>query len=187
MTRKITPPAALLTLFAVAWALASPVRADVEIAHPDGRRVLLKDDGTWRYVEAKDQEQPAEKAKQEGEAVLLLERTIDKDPGCTFVVVLVNNLPYEIRSIVPEFSAYRADGVIYKTLSVAPSFSRLSPGDMQRRQIQFPGIACGNVARLKVGGAERCDMGELNKWSDAKGACLERVRVEASDLLPFDK
>ena len=49
---------------------------------PDGRRILLKDDGTWRYVTEKDApksgEAPgkAEKPKVAGEAVLTLERKL---------------------------------------------------------------------------------------------------------------
>ena len=38
----------------VVLALSHGARADFEVAAPDGRRVLLKDDGTWKYQNAKE-------------------------------------------------------------------------------------------------------------------------------------
>jgi hypothetical protein len=75
--------------------------------------------------------------------------------------------------------------VIYETRSV--NFNTVRPGDSQTRQIQFVGIACKDIARLQVGGGDRCELGELDRFSNEKGECLSRVRVVASDLVQFDK
>jgi hypothetical protein len=174
------------SFLAAGLALAQRAYADFEVAGPDGRRILLKDNGTWRYAEAIDKDPAKEKIKDEGEAVLTLERKLERGPNCRFALRLVNNLPYEIRSLVPYYSAYRTNGVIYDTVSPGSGFVSLKPGDRQGREIEFAGIACREIARVQVVGGDRCDMGDLDKWS-AKGLCLARVRVVESDLVRFDK
>jgi hypothetical protein len=172
--------------------------ADMELTTPDGRRVLLKADKTWQYVEtaadtaakdgkdaaAKDDKAAAAK-KDEGEALLSLEGKIAGNRICRFQLKLVNNLPYEIRSLVPELSVYRANDVVYD--SVFTGFSFLKPGDSQMREARFNGIACEDVARVRVGGGDRCEMGELDKFSAVKGKCLALVRVLPSAVVRFDK
>ena len=187
---KLTSPAlsvAAVLVLVAAIALSHAARADVELTGPDGRRVLLKDDGTWRYVDAKDKGKADDKGKDEGEAVLRLERKDDRGNNCRFTLRLVNNLPYEIRSLVPYYSAYRANGVIYDTVSSNTGFALLKPGDGQARELEFAGIACRDIVRVQVVGGDRCDMGDLDKFSAAKGRCLARVRVVESDLVRFDK
>ena len=168
-------------------ALPRVVHADFELTGPDGRRVLLKDNGTWQYVEAKDNDRDATKVKPEGEAVLVLERKTERGNGCRIAVRLENNLPYEIRSLVPFYSIYRANGVIYDTVSGAASFNSLKPGDRQVREIDFLGIACKDIVRVQVVGGDRCEMGDLTKFTATRGLCLARVRVAESDLMRFDK
>lgn len=176
-------------LLVAGLALPQAAQADFELTGPDGRRILLKDDGTWRYVDAKDKaedkEQAKDKVKEAGEAVLRLEAKEERAGSCRFVLRLVNNLPYEIRSLVPQFSAYRANGVMYET--VFSEFAFLKSGHNQRREIRFRGIGCRDIARVQVGGGDRCDMGELEKFAEVKGQCLARVRVVESDLVRFDK
>jgi hypothetical protein len=167
--------------------LAPAVHADFELATPDGRRVLLKDGGTWQYLEATDKAQAKGTPGQEGEAVLTLERRIERGNNCRFALRLANNLPYEIRSLVPYYAAYRADGVIYDTVASPSSFASMKPGDTLRREIEFAGITCRDIARVQVVGGDRCDMGDLDKYTVTKGQCLARVRVVASDLVRFDK
>jgi hypothetical protein len=186
----------------MALAATAAVAADLELTTPDGRRVLLKDDKTWRYVDtpAKPGAQPAAEGtakaddgkdvkeaaakKDEGEAVLSLEGKIAGNRICRFQFRLVNKLPYEIRSLVPEFSVFRGE-VVYD--SVFTGFSFLKPGDTQVREARFNGIACEEVARVRVGGGDRCEMGELDKFSAGKGKCLSMVRVVPSDIVRFDK
>jgi hypothetical protein len=183
-------------LLAFGAATQQAASKDFEVTGPDGRRILLKDDGRWRYIEptteakadadAKDAKaEDKDKAKDTGEAVLTLERKIDGNRICRFRLKLVNNLTYEIRSIVPEFKVYRANGVVYDT--VFGAFQFIKPGDSRSREVRFNGIACPDIARLQVTGGDRCEMGDLDKFSPVKGKCLERVRVVESDLVRFDK
>ena len=178
-------------------------RGDFEVTAPDGRRILLREDGRWRYIDPKsdakadkkpatesadgDEKQAKEKEKPKiaGEAVLTLERKLDGNRICRFGLKLVNNLPFEVRSIVPEFSAYRANGIVYDTVFGAFQFIR--PGDSQIREIRFEGIACPDLVRLQVTGGDRCEMGDLDKFSPVKGVCLSHVRVVESNLIRFDK
>jgi hypothetical protein len=167
--------------------LSHAARADFELTGPDGRRILLKDNGTWQYVEGMWQDLAEGKPKEAGEAVLLLERKIERGNGCRFVVGLVNDLHYEINSLVPYFSIYRANGVIYDTVSSLSSFTALKPGDKQTREFEVIGIACKDIVRVQVVGGDKCVMGDLTRFTDAKGSCLARVRVAASELVRFDK
>jgi hypothetical protein len=172
-------------LWAALAASVAAAAADIELTTPDGRRVLLKDDRTWRYAdEAAQDAKPADK-KPEGEALLSLEGKIEGNRICRLQLRLVNNLPYEIRSIVPELSVYRGSGVMYDSLFTG--FSFIKPGDSQRREARFNGIDCKDVTRVLVGGADRCEMGDLDKFSPGRGMCLARIRVVASDVLPFEK
>jgi hypothetical protein len=183
--------------------------ADFEVTAPDGRRILLKDDMTWRYVEpdagkdakpavdgaasqqaekkdgAVDKKEPVAEKKPAGEALLFLDGKIEGNRVCRLQLRMINNLPYEIRSLVPEFSILRANGVVYD--SKFSGFSFVKPGDSQKQEVRFNGIDCGDIARVKVGGGDRCEMGELDKFSNAKGACLAHVRVEPSSVMPFEK
>ncbi len=171
-------------LFVAGTALSSAAQADVELTAPDGRRILLKDNGTWLYVEA---DRTADTITKEGEAILVLERKMERGNGCRIAVRLENNLPYEIRSLVPYYSVYRANGVIYDTVSGPSAFTSLKPGDRQSREIDFAGISCQDIVRVQVVGGDRCEMGDLTKFSATKGQCLALVRVVKSDLLRFDK
>jgi hypothetical protein len=114
----------------------------------------------------------------------LLQR-IDAPGGCQFTVMLTNHLPYEIDSLVPEFAAKRANGVVYASKSTG--FGSVRPGNKAGRQLLFEGISCQDIAKLQVIGGDRCEMGELNKFTDVKGRCLALVRVVPSELLKFEK
>jgi len=164
--------------------VAAPARADFELTAPDGRRILLKDDGTWQYV---DKGQPADAPKSDDEAILVLERISPRGNGCQLAVRLENKLAYEIRSLVPYYSVYRAGGVLYDTSSGGQGFSAIRPGDVQRREIEFQGILCDAISRIRVVGGGRCQMGDLDRFSATPEQCLARVRVVGSDLVRFEK
>jgi hypothetical protein len=171
-------------LFIADMGLSHATQGDFELTAPDGRRLLLKDNGTWRYLEAKGKEGTDNKID-EGELVLLLERKIERGSNCRLAVRLTNNLPYEVRSLVLYYSAYRANGVMYD--SVSSEAGPLKPGITQAREIVFSGIPCQAIVRVQVVGGDRCEMGDLSRWSYQKGECLARVRVVQSDLVPFEK
>ena len=161
--------------------------AEVEVTTPAGRRILLKDNRTWEYVDVGDKGGKGEKADEKGEATLQMERRIDASSGCRFAVRLDNTLSYEVRSLVLYYTGYRANGVTIGTVSASVSFNSLRPGELQRREVEFPGVACKEIAHVKVVGGDRCEMDDLNKFSPDKGQCLARIRVAPSDLLRFDK
>ena len=176
---------------AAGLSLAQTVHADFEVTAPNGRRITLFDNGTWRYAGVKENDAAEAKAKDKEKATiqadLTLEQKIERGTNCRFALRLVNNFPYEIRSLILYYSAYREDGVIYDTVSAGSGFTSMKPGDEQRREIEFVNITCQKIARVQVVGGDRCEMGDLYKFSDKKGECLARVRVVASDLVRFDK
>lgn len=177
------PLAALRGLALLVAAACLPLaHADFELKDSQGRRILLKDDRTWRFLDPPGAPGAVPALPQ---AELLLERRLDVPGACRFELALHNTLPYEIRILVPEFTAVRANDVAYTTQTAA--FGLLRPGDRARRGLQIEGIACADIARLDVKGGDRCEMGELNKFSEPNGQCLVRVKVLPSELLRFAK
>lgn len=181
-------------LVACALALAgvtgvTGARADIETQDAQGRRYLLKDDGTWQAIEAAaaaaSDAASAPPAAPPPQAVLTLLRRADEPAGCRFEMTLDNTLGYEIRMLTPEFTVFRPGDVAYSAKTI--DFGPLRPGDRNLRRVLFGGIACGEIAALRIGGGDRCVMGELTKFSDVKGECLARVRVVPSELVPFGK
>jgi hypothetical protein len=169
----------------LAWGAAFAASdGDIEAKTGEGRRVLLNPNGTWRYVEG----DAAGEANYDGpQADLRLEKRIERGNNCRFEMRLVNNFPYEIKSLVPYYSAYKSNGVVYDSVSGASSFGFLKPGDTQMREVEFNGIPCKDIVRIQVVGGDRCDMGELDKFTTVKGQCLARVRVVESTIVRFDK
>ena len=162
-------------------AAQQPAWADFEVRGPDGKRILLKDNGTWRHLEAED---PAAATTTDLAELQMLQRA-DSPGGCSFSLALRNKLPYEIRSLVFDFSALRASGVVYTSLGLG--FGPVKPGDVHRRELRLMGITCQDIARLQVGGGDRCDMGDLNKFSEPNGQCLALVQVMPNEVLTFNK
>lgn len=198
MTRM--KPFRAFVLYAAAAAAAllfgvAPVRADFEVAGPDGRRILLKDDGTWRWADdkaaaaaepaASAASEPAADAPPPPTAELGVVRKTETSAGCQFDLRLNNTLPFEIRSLVPEFAALRPSGVMYSTQMTA--FIRVKPGDAQTRSVRFVGIGCGEVDTLRVQGGDRCEVGDLERFTPEKGVCLARLKLMPTDLVRFEK
>ena len=178
--------AVLSTLLALG--LGPAAQADMELPTPDGRKVLLKDDGTWRYVDAKEAgaatAQDGKDAKLE-QATLQLEERTPFGPNCRVTLKMTNTLPYEIVQVVPYFSAYRANGVMHQSLG--RGFQNVRPTDSKTRVVEFVGIPCEDITRIQVVGGDRCEMGELSKFTPEKGVCLARIRVLPSGKLTFEK
>jgi hypothetical protein len=170
-------------------AAQQPAWADFEVRGPDGKRILLKDNGTWQQLEDESPGAaaavPATAASPPEMAELQLLQRMDIPGGCGFSLALHNKLPYEIRSLVPEFSALRANGVVYTSLGLG--FGPVKPGDVYRRDLRLMGISCQDIARLQVRGGDRCDMGALNKFSEPNGQCLALLQVMPNEVLIFNK
>lgn len=183
MTRHAWTTAAAV-LLAAALLPFSAARADFEVTGPDGRRILLKNDNTWSYVEG-EKPQEDDKIVVTGEGVLTLERMTEHGPNCTIGFRLQNDTNYEIRSIVPRFAVYRANGVMYDGRTLG--FYSILPGNNVYRETLFRGIGCKDIGRVQVSGGDRCVMGDLDRFTYTGGACLDRVRLVPSDLVRFDK
>jgi hypothetical protein len=160
-------------------------RADFELTDAQGRRILLKDNGTWSYVDAKEGAPEKSQTAPVVQAELQLVLRRDASAGCQFGFTLTNDLPNEIESLVLEFAAQRANGVVY--MSKRMGFASVKPGNRASRPLVFEGIACQDVAKLHVLGGDRCEIGELNRFSDEKGRCLALVRVVPSEQVRFEK
>jgi hypothetical protein len=183
MGKHVLTTAAALLLVATLSPF-STARADFEVTGPDGRRILLKNDNTWSYVEGETPKEE-EKIVVTGEGVLTLERMTEHGQNCTIGFRLQNDTNYEIRSLVPRFAVHRTSGVMYDSRMLG--FYSILPGNSVYRENLFRGIACKDIGRVQVSGGDRCVMGDLDRFSYSAGTCLERVRVVPSDLVRFDK
>lgn len=179
MNAAIKPLLCIAVVLCVPLAGAQPA-PDLSATTADGRRVVLKSDGTWRFAAA-----PAAKPAALEQAELELVGQSAIPGGCQFDLSLSNRMSYEIRSIIPDFKILRRGGALYVEHNV--SFSSVLPGTQQSRPLRVMGLACNEIEKVQVAGGDRCVMGELNRYSDSKGACLERVRVKASDAVKFEK
>ncbi len=150
----------------------------VEVVTPNGRHILLKDDYTWEYLEV--EQLPA------GESALLEVVNIKELRNtCDIGFRLTNNLPYKIKSLVPRFSAYNKDQVLFETRS--KSFNSIKPTRSQYQKVRFIGIECPDISHIKLHGADRCTMGPFTKFDSGEGECLKRVYVQESDLIKIIK
>jgi hypothetical protein len=174
------------SLFLLALALPAHVLGDTEAVTDDGRRVVLRDDGTWAYAEAQaaDEASPTDEA---GRRVvhLTLERKKPRVNGCRLGLRLRNALGEEMRNVVPQVTAFLKDDTAYDTVFVG--FQNINPTQSQYKEIGFSGITCDDIAYLKVGGADRCNMAGLTTYSSEKGECLAHIVVEPSALITISK
>ena len=148
------------------------------VVTPDGRRVLLRDNHTWEVIEV-DQDDPSTSA------VISVANTSGLRNACKIGLRLENHLGYNIKSLIPSFSAYTTDGILFETTSKA--FSSIKPTKNQYRQIQFIGITCEDIGHVRVHGAEHCSMGLMDKFNESEGECLSHIHVQDSDLIKITK
>ena len=152
--------------------------ADTEAVTKDGRHVILKDNKTWAYIQFTDGD-PSKSA------VISVINIEDLGSACTIGLRLQNNLGYNIKSLVPTFSAYKIGGLRFE--SASRSFSSIKPTRDLYRKIQFDGIGCSEIDHILVHNAAQCAMGELDKYNNEEGECLGNIFVEPSDLINIRK
>ena len=146
----------------------------IEVVTPDGRHVLLKNDHTWEYI--KREQLPAEQS-----AVLDVVHVNELSNACDVGFRLTNNLPYKIKSLVPSFSAYTKDQILFDTQS--KSFNSIKPTRSQYQKVRFIGIVCPDISHIKLLGADRCTMGPFTKFDSGQGECLKRIHIRNNDLM----
>ena len=187
---RLTGLVVLLVALLPGMAAAQTPGTDLEATTSDGRRVLLKADGSWAFVPpaatAAAASAPAPAASVPAVPAEL--ELVGRNPvpgGCHVQLSLHNKLAYEIRTLVPDFRIVRKGGPTYVEQSLG--FGRLLPGDRQQRTLRVSGLDCAAIEKIQVTGGDRCDMGELHRFSEGKGLCLARVRVLPSTVIGFEK
>lgn len=156
----------------------TPASEGIEVVTPNGRHVLLKDDFSWEYLEA-------EQLSAEESALLEVVNVKDLGNTCDIGFRLTNNLPYMIRSLVPRFSVYNRDQLLFDTRS--KSFNSIKPTGSQYQKVRFIGISCKDISHIKLHGGDRCTMGPFTKYDPGEGECLKRVYVQESNLMKVIK
>ena len=150
---------------------------EIEAMTNDGRPVILYEDHTWDFVEY-------EEGDPETSAVLTVTKVHEMDQACRMQLHLQNNLTFKIRSLVPRFTVYNQDNVMYE--SISKSFSQIKPTRDLYRDLQFS-LGCRDISRILVHGAERCTMGDIDMFNEEDGQCLAHIYVTPSDLINISK
>lgn len=171
-------PFTLILLLSLGASAPAVSETDLSALTLDGRRVLLKADNTWEFVETA-QGDPAVSA------VLTVTRIWDMQKACKLQFRLQNNLGYRISNLVPRLSVQNQEGVVYDSKSI--SFSSIKPTNYKYTDVQFGGIGCHEISHVKVYDAARCDMGEIDQWNEEEGQCLSLLYVEPSELINISK
>lgn len=154
---------------------AANVAADIQATTPDGRKVLLKDNGLWEFVQSADDEAP-------GKASLVLEKREDIAPnGCRLGLRIHNNLSAQIRTLVLRFTAYKQGDIPFETVSRGYAF--IKPTQDQYQEIRFRGVSCEGIDKVQVRAAHNCHIGDLTKYSATEDACLALLQTEPSELM----
>lgn len=159
--------------------IAQLAAADVTITIPDGRQVVLRDNGTWSVVKESDNGETRRYAE------LTLEKKFDLARGCKFGLRLQNNLSAQIRSLVLRFTAYKGGQTPFET--VTRGYSYIKPTASQYQEISFRGIKCAEVSSIEVFAARNCHVGDLTKYSAEAHHCLNLVDVKSGDIVPIAK
>ncbi len=167
------------TLFLVFGALHAVAHnePEIEAMTDDGRAVILYEDHTWKFVEY-------EEGDPENSAVLTVTKVHEMGEACRLQLHLQNNLTFKIRSLVPRFSVFNQDNVMYE--SISKSFSQIKPTRDLYRDIQFS-LGCRDISRILVHGADRCTMGDIDMFNEEEGQCLEHIYVTPTDLINIGK
>lgn len=168
----------ILVIAFLALMFCLEANADMEAVTKDGRRVILKNNMTWKYIQSNEGD--ASKS-----AVLSVINVEDLGSACKIGLRLQNNLGYKIKSLVPTFSVYKAGGLRYE--SESKDFSSIKPTRDLYRKFQFNGIGCSEIDYILVHDADQCDMGQLDKYNNKEGECLSKIFVEPSDLINIRK
>lgn len=158
---------------------AQVAAADITATTADGRKVILRDNGSWVFAE------PGDDKDQPQQASLTLENKVDLAKGCRLGLRLQNDLSAQIRSLVLRFTAFKGERIGFETVS--RGFSYIKPTASQYQEITFRGIGCDEISAVEVDAARNCHVGELTKYSASEATCLKLIEVTASPLLPIGK
>jgi len=158
---------------------AQTATADLTITAPDGRKILLRDDGTWTLL------QDTADAEARRYATLILENKIDLAGGCRLGLRMRNDLSEQIRTLVLRFTAYKGEQIPFDTVS--RGYSYIKPTASQYQEITFRGITCDEITLVEVLAARNCHVGDLTKYSAEAHHCLNLVDVVTSEVLPIAK
>ncbi|MFT4613330.1 MAG: hypothetical protein ACI9NT_000468 [Bacteroidia bacterium] len=150
----------------------------LEATTHDGRDVILLEDHTWSFLEY-------EPGDPEKSAVLTILKVVEMDDACRLEMHLQNNLDFKIRSLVPRFSVFNQRGVLFEAKS--KGFSAIKTTKDQYGNLQFSGIGCRDISRIKIHGAARCTMGAIDMFNEEEGECLDHLYVVPTDLINISK
>ena len=157
---------ALLSLMLMGGA----VMADQVLLLPDGQSVILKDDGTWAYIEETIT----------GALTLNFGKTLDQQGRCYAWPSLTNDTDRFIDGVVIEYSTHYDNGLTIKSGSLIYSIIGVGKrSTMQEYMTEYDTAKCSEVAYVQIDGVSKCKIDGIRKNSRI---CYGLLEVSAEDM-----
>ncbi len=144
--------------------------ADQVVHLSDGKTVILKDDGTWAYVDD----------TVSGALTLKFGKTLDQQGRCYAWPRLTNDTDKFIDGVVFEYSTHYDDGRTIKKGSLI--FSIVAVGrrsTMQEYVTDYDTATCSEVAYVQIDGISKCKIDGILRNSRI---CYDLLDVSAEDM-----
>ncbi len=150
--------------------MAGTAMADRVLLLSDGQSVILRDDGTWSYIDD----------KVTGVLTLKFGKTLDQQGRCYAWPSLTNDTDKFIDGIVFEYSTHYDDGRTIKKGSLI--FSIVAVGrrsTMQEYMTDYDTATCSEVAYVQIDGISKCKIDGILRNSRI---CYDLLDVSAEDM-----
>ncbi|WP_254441380.1 hypothetical protein [Ruegeria arenilitoris] len=114
----------------------------------------------------------AENTQDAGGVTIELSSAVDQDQGCLLSFVVENAYPADIDGAVYETVLFGAQGEV--ALLTLLDFQDLPAGRPRVRQFKFAGLACNQISRILINGAQDCAYP-----GDPADACLSGLTLRS--------
>ncbi len=150
--------------------MGGAAQADQVLLLPDGQSVILKDDGTWAYIDETIT----------GALTLNFGKTLDQQGRCYAWPRLTNDTDKFIDGVVFEYSTHYDDGLTIKSGSLIYSIIAVGKrSTMQEYMTDYDTAKCSEVAYVQIDGISKCKIDGIQKNSRI---CYELLEVSAEDM-----
>ena len=165
MGEKSLGAALLFLLF-----MGGAATADQVVHLSDGQTVILKDDGTWAYIDDTIT----------GVLTLKFGKTLDQQGRCYAWPSLTNDTDRFIDGVVIEYSTHYDDGATIKKGSLIYSIIGVGKrSTMQEYMTGYGAAKCSELAYVQIDGISKCKIDGIGRNSRV---CYDLLEVSAEDM-----
>jgi hypothetical protein len=163
-------------MFAFAAGFA-PAYAEMTATTAEGQKVLLKDDGTWQFID--------DTASASDRHILMSVVKLKEMFGtCMISIEISNNVGSRVQTFSPRILAYDNDGEFINDGILF--VQNIENGGRQTPDMQIRGVECGVIKHLEIR-KMAMDMCEIGGKSIDGSECIELIQIESTSKIPFRK